>query len=197
MHSAVSNSLPAFGFLTVVEDEQHGFFGGYLVLSELGRPLEFHCSTPVFPSQAQRILYGSTLRSYVLGELIGQTLVKKTRLAVQLVLTDIQEMLSLSLVWPGTLAYVRQTPKQDLDVNLDAHSAELPSEGPALRLGDYCLSGSSTCSWSAEPLRAQLAPLISYIELIEPFQRIREAIQEAQRVTQHPVGEDYDHSAAA
>jgi hypothetical protein len=193
MHSAVSNSLPAFGFLTVVEDEQHGFFGGYLVLSELGRPLEFHCSTPVFPSQAQRILYGSTLRSYLLGELIGQTLVKKTKLAVQLVLTDIQEMLSLSLVWPGTLAHVRQSPEQDLD----AHPAELPSDGPALRLGDYCLLGSSTCSWSAEPMRAQLAPLVSYIELIEPFQRIREAIQEAQRVTQHPVGEAHDHSAAA
>ena len=54
MAVAVSNSLPAFGFLTVVEDDEHGYFGGYLVLSELGRPLEFHCSTPIFPSQAPK-----------------------------------------------------------------------------------------------------------------------------------------------
>lgn len=197
MNEAASNSLSAFGFLTVIEDQQHGFFGGYLVLSELGRPLEFHCSTPVLPSQAQRILYGKTLRSYVLGELIGQTLVKKTQLPVQAVLTDLEEMLSLSLVWQGTLACV--SPAEDNTAAI-AHEVFPPTSqigSPDLNLDGYRLSGSSTCSWSPMQLQTLLEPLVTYVDLAEPFQRIREAIQEAQRVTQSPAGEADDHSAAA
>ncbi|MEQ8839035.1 MAG: hypothetical protein RID07_19675, partial [Lacipirellulaceae bacterium] len=61
--------LPAIGFLTAVESPQHGLFGGYLVLSLQGRPLEFRCTTPVKPTRAQEILYGKTLRPYLLCEL--------------------------------------------------------------------------------------------------------------------------------
>ncbi len=203
MEVAASNSLPAFGFLTVVEDEQHGFFGGYLVLSELGRPLEFHCSTPVFPSQAQKILYGSTLRSYVLGELIGPVLVEKAQLPVLAVLTDLEEMLSLGLVWQGVLAWVDSGANEMIanEVGLGAQSppaeASSPGPGPVLEFGGYRLAGSSTCCWGAEELRGTLATLVSYVDLAEPFERIREAIQEAQRVTEHPAGEADEHSAAA
>jgi len=204
----VSNSLPAFGFLTVVEDSQHGFFGGYLVLSELGRPLEFHCSTPVLPSQAQKILYGSTLRSYVLGELIGPVLVEKAQLPVLAVLTDLEEMLSLGLVWPGVMAWVGSETSGNDGVDLGAQSPPTeaasssrsgpePEPGPVLDLGGYCLAGSSTCCWGAEELRGTLATLVSYVDLAEPFERIREAIQEAQRVTEHPAEETDEHSAAA
>ena len=191
MEVAASNSLPAFGFLTVVEDEQHGFFGGYLVLSELGRPLEFHCSTPVFPSQAQKILYGSTLRSYVLGELIGPILVEKAQVPVLAVLTDLEEMLSLGLVWEGVLAWV------GAEEGALSPPAEASSPGPVLVLGENRLAGSSTCSWDPENLREVLSTFVSYVDLAEPFERIREAIQEAQRVTEHPVGEADERSAAA
>ncbi len=193
MAVAVSNSLPAFGFLTVVEDDEHGYFGGYLVLSELGRPLEFHCSTPIFPSQAQKILYGSTLRSYLLGELIGPVLVEKAKLPVLAVLTDLEEMLSLGLVWDGVLAWVEG--KSEVSSNLFTPPVE--SSSPGLELDGYRLSGSSTCCWDPESLRETLATFVSYVNLAEPFERIREAIQEAQRVTEHPAGETDEHSAAA
>ncbi len=197
MEAAASNSLPAFGFLTVVEDDQHGFFGGYLVLSELGRPLEFHCSTPVFPSQAQKILYGSTLRSYLLGELIGPVLVKKAKLPVLAVLTDLEEMLSLGLVWSGVLAWVGAVKEGEGSNGSGVISPPAEASSPGLVLEGYRLRGSSTCCWGAEDLRETLSTLISYIDLAEPFERIREAIQEAQRVTEHPVGENDEHSSAA
>jgi hypothetical protein len=198
MTSVASNSLPAFGFLTVIEDSEHGFFGGYLVLSELGRPLEFHCSTPVFPSPAQRILYGSTLRSYVLGELIGPALVKQAQIPVQAVLTDQAAMLSLALFWDGTLALARPLQQVgDLDHPCQATSRPIDSGSSQLDIGDYRLVGSSTCTWEVEPLRTALEPLVAYVDLAEPFQRIREAIQEAQRVTQPSAGDTDDHSAAA
>lgn len=191
MDAAVSNSLPAFGFLTVVEDERHGFFGGYLVLSELGRPLEFHCSTPIFPSPAQKILYGSTLRSYVLGEMIGPVLVKKAQLPVLAVLTDLEEMLSLGLIWQGVLAWVGEENTSDV-----VHpSAE--ADSPVVELGGYRLAGSCTCCWKPEDLREGLSTLVSYVDLTEPFERIREAIQEAQRVTEHSTEETDDLSDAA
>jgi len=190
MAKSAPNSLPAFGFLTVVEDEEHGFFGGYLVLSELGRPLEFHCSTPILPSPVQKILYGSTLRSYVLGELIGQTLVKKSQVPVQVVLTDLAEMLSLALVWPGVLAWTTAAAETPAPVADEAAS-------PVLDLDGFRLAGSTTCRWTPESLQELIAPLVSYVDLTEPFLRIREAIQEAQRVTQHPAGGTDDVAAVA
>lgn len=191
MDSFVSNSLPAFGFLSVVEDQQHGFFGGYLVLSQLGRPLEFHCSTPILPSKAQRILYGPTLRSFVLGELIGQTLVKKSQLAVEAVLTDDREMLGLGLFWQGNLAWVSQQEQNSVGLGQSL------SDSPTCEIDGYRLIGSSTCGWTSESLGELLTPLVSYVDLAEPFQRIREAIEEAQRVSEPTDEEADDHSAAA
>lgn len=187
----MSNSLPAFGFLSVVEDQQHGFFGGYLVLSQLGRPLEFHCSTPILPSKAQRILYGPTLRSFVLGELIGQTLVKKSQLAVEAVLTDDPEMLGLGLFWQGNLARVSDQERNACELGQSL------SDAPTCEIDGYRLTGSSTCGWTDESLSELLAPLVSYVDLAEPFQRIREAIEEAQRVSEPTDEEADDHSAAA
>jgi len=203
MHVPVPNSLPAFGFLTVVEDDRHGFFGGYLVLSELGRPLEFHCSTPILPSTAQKILYGSTLRSYVLGELIGPALIEKSQVPVRAVLTDVEAMLSLGLVWDGVLAWVspadgvvsgERVPRETSAVRPPAEA-----DSPELDLAEYQLVGSSTCTWKPAVLRDSLAPLLSYVDLAEPFLRIREAINEAQQVTQHDdsPGEDDATIAAA
>src|SRR5688572_14135678 len=100
-------ALAAFGFLTVLESPEHGLFGGYLVLSPQGRPLEFRCSTPVIASRAQEILYGPTLRPYLLADVIGQSLVAGSELPVQALLTDQREMLPLSLMRPEEVLLVR------------------------------------------------------------------------------------------
>src|SRR3954469_22844872 len=78
----------AIGFLTVVEHDLHGLFGGYLLLNETGRPLEFHCTAPVKPNRAQQILYGPTLKPFLYGEQIGATLVNKPTLVPIAVLVD-------------------------------------------------------------------------------------------------------------
>ena len=122
-------------------------------------------------------------------------LVEKAKLPVLAVLTDLEEMLSLGLVWDGVLACVEGTGDVANDGDVVAPPAEASS--PGLVLGEYRLRGSSTCCWGAEDLRETLSTLVSYVDLAEPFERIREAIQEAQRVTEHPVGENDEHSAAA
>ena len=221
MDVKTSKPLSAFGFLTVLEDPTHGFFGGYLVLSELGRPLEFHCSTPIQPNQAQKILYGATLRSYVLGELIGQTLVAKAQIPVHAVLTDQEDLMSLALIRPETLVCVENVPKAMAPETTDPQTTdpqvtnpqvtnpevtnELSPEGiseqpltnvPELVLGTRRLWGTSTCSWQPEMLRSALSPLIAHVDLCEPFERIREAIREAQRVSTPPGDESHESAAA-
>jgi hypothetical protein len=84
-----SPQQPMLGFLTVLEHEQHGLTGGYLLLTTTGRPLEFHCTAPVKPSRAQQILFGPTLAPYLYGEHIGQTLVTKGSALPAILFTDV------------------------------------------------------------------------------------------------------------
>ncbi len=60
MSSSTKSSL-SLGFISVRHHAEHGYFGGYLIVNSLGRPLEFHCTLPVKPSRAQELLYGATL----------------------------------------------------------------------------------------------------------------------------------------
>ena len=62
-------------------------------MSPLGRPLEFHCTSPVRPSRAQEILYGPTLQPYLLGEQISGALLEAAKLTPWLILTDAAAML--------------------------------------------------------------------------------------------------------
>ena len=190
MATNAAKPLPAFGFLTALEDPHHGFFGGFLLLSELGRPLEFHCSTPVLPNQAQKILYGASLRPYLLGELIGQTLLNQCQLPIEIILTDLKEMLGLSILRDEPIAFLT-------DASTQTYSAAPDQQIPQLQLQKHHLIGTASCFWQSENLSQLLTPLTHYISLDEPFERIREAIQEAQRVTVQPQQEDHDSSAAA
>ncbi|HEX2476862.1 MAG TPA: hypothetical protein VHK01_19060, partial [Lacipirellulaceae bacterium] len=83
-----------FGYFSILQSPEHGYFGGYLIVSPLGRPLEFHCTAPVRPSRAQEILYGPTLRSYVVGDQIAGALLGAAQLTPRLVLTDQPEVVS-------------------------------------------------------------------------------------------------------
>lgn len=195
MDAENGNSLAATGFLTALEHPAHGWFGGYLLLSQLGRPLEFHCTTPIEPTRAQQILYGPTLRSHLLGEVIGCTLARQAKLQIQAVLTDIPEMLHLSLYQHGVVAYVER--ERALKQRESSTGWKVEESTPHLELGNWQLYGTSTCDWQAEKLRQQLTPLVEHIDLLEPFQRIREAILEAQRISAVGNGGTNSDSEAA
>src|SRR5262245_29608849 len=115
------------GFLTAIEVPENGFVGGLLVTNQCGRPLEFQCTVPVRPNATQTILYGPTLAPFILGELIGGTLVEKAGVKPQVILTDREQILELR-------------PRVDRPVALVEDAAgpvEVTSsaESPALKLG--------------------------------------------------------------
>ncbi|MDA0282810.1 MAG: hypothetical protein O3B13_03750 [Planctomycetota bacterium] len=83
------------GFMTAIEIVDRTFVGGLLVTDRFGRPLEFQCTTPVKPNRTQELLYGPTLVPFILGELLGKTLLDRISVKPTLVLTSRVEMLQL------------------------------------------------------------------------------------------------------
>src|SRR5690348_3054964 len=95
MSTGDPQSQGALGFFSVLEHEQLGLVGGYLILNPSGRPLEFHCTAPIKPNRAQQILFGPTLDSYLYGEQIGQTLLAKGSVEPWAVWTDVERALAV------------------------------------------------------------------------------------------------------
>ena len=78
----------------MIDHPRYGLVGGYLVLNIVGRPLEFHCTTPIRPNRDQEILYGETIRPFLYGERIGQTLLSRSKTETDFVLTDVEPVLA-------------------------------------------------------------------------------------------------------
>jgi len=188
------NLNAAFGFLTVVEDEQLGLFGGYLVLNTNGRPLEFHCTAPVKPNRAQEILYGPTLGDYLYGEQIGRTLLSRSQIEPRAVCTDREPALAVRehvdipvvLVLPNECSppsgvddaspasTARQAWRLD-DAHRDLRGAHV------LRLGQSRVALCTHDAARREQTVQRLGDVPDSFDLNEPFERIREAIEEARR----------------
>ena len=176
------------GFLTAVEDADRGYVGGLLITNRFGRPLEFQCTSPVKPNRTQQILYGPTLKPYVLGELIGRTLLEKVGVKPHLILVESLDLLSLrgataipvaslttivnkSDPQPGT----SEKPKSSGDVAEDLTDS--------LRLGNESVvfDAEHTDDRTEITKYAKLVPADA--DLREPFERVREALIETLRLT--------------
>lgn len=181
----------ALGFLTIVEHETHGLFGGYLVLNQAGRPLEFHCTAPVRSTRAQEILYGPTLKPFLYGEQIGAALVGKSKTKPQIVCTDQPPVLSLRSKIHPPVALIAESQPDDHHPGADSASADShyrvdsPRAASApmvsLRRPEGLVSVEQRFSDDRDRIAAALDRLTIQLELAEPFERIRGAIAEAQR----------------
>jgi hypothetical protein len=158
------SSSSAYGFLTVVDSPTHGLFGGYLLVDAAGRPLEFHCTAPVKVSRAQQILYGATLQGHLHGQQIGAALLAEASVEPLVVLTDLDSMLAVR-------------PHTDLPVALVTRA----DAAAGFELGTAKVTASGADPAAETVLRERLEPLAAVVDLHEPFDRIRAAIEEAQR----------------
>lgn len=196
MDADSSKPLAAFGFLTVLESAEHGLFGGYLVLSPLGRPLEFRCSTPIAASRAQQILYGPTLRPYLLAEVIGQTLAAGSEIAPRVILTDQRDMLPLGLLRQECVVHVERLAEAEGDASL-AVSEQRREQPATFQLAACRLTPAELSALSCDELRLLLEPLARNVDLCEPFGRILAALTEAQVASHEAADASDDHAAAA
>jgi hypothetical protein len=178
-----SKSLSALGFLTVVESDPHGLFGGFLVLDGGGRPLEFHCTAPVKTNRAQEILFGPTLEPYIYGEQIGQTLAAATKQKPTVICTDLPPVLALRehleipvvLIGRGDESEEPGRPRYRVD------AAHAKAQRINFELGSHQLAVAEGHEADRRLVSDRLAAFAERLDLLEPFSRIREAIAEAQR----------------
>jgi hypothetical protein len=185
-----------FGYLSAVESPEHGFFGGLLVISPMGRPLEFHCTAPVLPSRAQRILYGASFASYLFGEQLAGTLLAAGKLTPRLILTDHADFglprqkvaAPLVLVRPGspefTTAYVEQA-GNNLAASTNeciARRREHQAWGNPFETHGHSLQLPVGREMEHTTVSELVNLLVQRVDLLEPFDRIHEAIREAQRL---------------
>ena len=179
MASDSSKSLPSLGFLAVIERPEQGMMGGFLVVSTHGRPLEFRCTTPVAPSRAQEILYGAALRPHLHSEIIGQPLLTGAALRPPLVLVDDRDFLGLALMTETCIAEVHEIDSARVDDAARTAAVADPSslQASVLTLGACRISAAETCHLN-DALHQSLAELSGHVPLIEPFQRIRTALDE-------------------
>lgn len=161
------------GFLTAIELPDKGFVGGLLVTNHCGRPLEFQCTVPVRPNATQEILYGPTLAPFILGELIGGTLVEKAGVKPQLILTDHLQILELRnhVEQPVALVESQETPG-------DSEEADAPR---TLKLGRQIIRFHASHDEDHFVVSRGAHHIPSDADLKEPFERVREALEETLR----------------
>lgn len=155
------------GFLTAVEDAERGFVGGLLITNRFGRPLEFQCTSPVKPNRTQQILYGPTLKPYVLGELIGRTLLEKVGIKPHLVLVESPELLDLRTVTAIPVAGLV--------------TGKAAANG--LKLGNQTIDFHASHQEDRSEIEKYGKLVPGDANLSEPFERVREALIETVRLS--------------
>lgn len=158
------------GFLTTVEQANDCFVGGLLITNHLGRPLEFQCTTPVRPNSTQKILYGPTLKPFVMTELIGKTLYERADVKPDVLLIEEDDLLGLRELIDKPVACL------SVESKIPAMMGG-PGEEP-LRLGKQLLRVHHAHDSDRGSILKRSHLLPEQADLEEPFERVREALQE-------------------
>lgn len=172
-NTALTQATPAIAYYTVLENERTGWTGGLLVLNSTGRPLEFQCTLPVRPSRAHEILYGPTLRAHLIVEAIAPALLAKCKTPLSLVCCDQPEAIQIGRLADAPVALAAEAAEDDEGPITD----DMFEEAVSVSLAGGQLYVPRDRQASVQMLAERFSELP---DLTEPFERIRDAIREAQ-----------------
>jgi hypothetical protein len=116
----------------------------------------------VVPNRAQEILYGPTLKPFLFGEQIGQTLVSRSKAAPLMVLTDCEPALALRAYCEAPLVCVVKDERAE-------------------RLGHTPVTVDRAHPRDLEQARTLWSQHFQTLDLHEPFERIAEALEESRK----------------
>ena len=150
----------SLAFLSILEISDLGFCGGLLLLNPLGRPIEFHCTLPYQPDRSQQIFYGATLRPFVYNELLGPSLIQKSKATPRAIFVDspislgLQKLSDLMVVHLDTNSVSKEHANltvESASQSGDAHAPpqptgeEMDSSLPSDRHGGIAILEQSVC----------------------------------------------------
>ncbi len=165
MTTTATNEQLRLGFLTAVQLKDGGHAAGLLVTNRFGRPLEFQCTAPVRPNRTQELLYGPTLVPFLLGELLSKTLLDRIGVKPHVVLTDRAEMLE-------------SRPHVSLPV---ACVVESVRGIDCVRIGKQQFRLHAEFDEDLKAFEKLAKELATDADLLEPLDRVREALQETMK----------------
>ncbi|WP_146392178.1 hypothetical protein [Allorhodopirellula solitaria] len=171
------------GYFTTVHSDRTGWTGGLLVLNGSGRPLEFQCTLPIRPSRAHEILFGTTLGEHLISEVIGPTLLQKCRTPISLLCCAQPEAASLQENLPARTPASDQAATVVAIVSEEKNGSAHPTDSRRFAGHGPVTLGNATLLVAVEQLEAAegtIANLRDIVDTVEPFERITEAIREAQ-----------------
>jgi hypothetical protein len=174
LNKPISSPAASYGFISIREFEGVGYCGGLLIVSQLGRPLEFHCSAPVPPNRAQEILYGKTYPTFLFCEQIGLALIDKAKTQPDLYLTNLESLLALNSMVATPVVVIQS----ENDASPFSDSLESVSIGQQKIW--YLNDSPDQHSASLQKVTDLLKRFTTTLTFDEPFERIEKAIEEAQ-----------------
>lgn len=155
--SAASTEERILAFLDLASFEEGAALrGGCLVTDGLTRPLEFRVSGPIRPTSLQRVLYGDTLQEYICTDLVGLPMLQDLESKPDIILVRDAEFLKLRPRVEIPVLWVRAT--------VD---------------GQFVLQAFPGFEQEAEAGRDTLPRRLRGRSIMEPFQRIHSALEEA------------------
>ena len=163
-----TNLQTVVGYLAIIDVPELGYCGGLLLVNLTGRPVEFHCTSPVEENRAQRILYGKTYEPFLFCDQIGRSLIDKAKNRTRMLFVQQSQLSRLESVVDQPVLHLG-----------DDH---LPAFSGSFSVGGFQLSHNIGDLGETETVVEICHSLASAIPLDEPFERIRMAIDEAQSV---------------
>ncbi|MFC1794209.1 hypothetical protein ACFL3Q_11550 [Planctomycetota bacterium] len=150
-------------YLSCPQDAANAFLGALMVTDYRARPTHFAFVSPIRPTKVQRILYGSTLEEHVKIDVIGQKLLTDLPVVPDVLFVDTQELTAVRRI--------ADIPTAFLSKSLDAE--DNPGKLTTLEYD----TGSNM--HDQDIVGKILASLENYVDLVEPFTRMRDALKEA------------------
>ncbi|MEL7497298.1 MAG: hypothetical protein AAFN77_06775 [Planctomycetota bacterium] len=166
-------SQVTFGFFDVIELPELGYCGGLLIVSSIGRPLEFHCTAPVSTNRTQQIMYGQTYLGFLYADQIGGALIDRLKQPPAIMMVQNAELLPISEMVDGAVVMFepRESTKAFDGVGLhhfetEQHRCWIVNHKPE----------------QVDTLTTHVSSFAEKLPLDEPMERIAQAIEEAHSV---------------
>ena len=158
-------------YLSARTIEGLGAVGGLLLVNQTGRPVEFHCTSPVTTTRTQEILFGQTLDRYLFCEQIARALADELKQKPTFFLTNVSELIEFRSQIETPVVYVRKIENGGQE---PAHPPQFEIDGRAV----YLMHGAQ----SVDGLETSLRAFHRTVPIDEPFERIAQALEEAHAV---------------
>jgi len=169
------------GFLSLYETlTNDGYLGAILITDLQGIPQEFRCTHPVKPTTIQKPLYGNTLEPYIGVNLCGIPLIQSIQNKPELIVVHEEFLLDVRKASPCPVLFIRRA-GEAIDIKTsDSTETTLKRERIDCSTGRFqpiVFAAHPDFDDDRMPTREILEKIFSYLDPIEPFERMAKAIE--------------------